>query len=37
MTGDLGFTRRQRKNGAVEILHGGRLASDHPRNPRNRR
>jgi len=27
MTGDLGFTWRQRKNGDVEILHRGRLAS----------
>jgi hypothetical protein len=27
MTGDLGFTWRQRKNGDVEILHKGRLAS----------
>ena len=27
MTGDLGFTWRQRKNGDVEILHEGRLAS----------
>jgi hypothetical protein len=26
-TGDLGFTWRQRKNGDVEILHRGRLAS----------
>jgi hypothetical protein len=26
-TGDLGFIWRQRKNGDVEILHGGRLAS----------
>jgi hypothetical protein len=27
MTGDLGFTWRQRKNGDIEILHRGRLAS----------
>ena len=27
MTADLGFTWRQRKNGDVEILHKGRLAS----------
>ncbi len=27
MTGDLGFTWRQSKNGAIEILHKGRLAS----------
>jgi hypothetical protein len=27
MTGDLGFIWRQRKNGDVEILHRGRLAS----------
>ncbi len=27
MTGDLGFTWRQRKNGDIEILHKGRLAS----------
>jgi len=27
MTGDLGFTWRRRKNGDVEILHLGRLAS----------
>ena len=27
MSGDLGFTWRQRKNGDVEILHKGRLAS----------
>jgi hypothetical protein len=27
MTGDLGFTWRQRKNGDVEILHRGRVAS----------
>jgi hypothetical protein len=27
MTGDLGFTWRQRKNGDVGILHQGRLAS----------
>jgi hypothetical protein len=27
MTDDLGFTHRQRKDGAVEILHHGRLAS----------
>ena len=27
MTGDLGFTWRRRKNGDVEILHRGRLAS----------
>jgi hypothetical protein len=27
MSGDLGFTWRQRKNGDVEILHRGRLAS----------
>jgi hypothetical protein len=27
MTGDLGFTWRQRKNGDVEILHRSRLAS----------
>jgi hypothetical protein len=27
MTGDLGFTWRQRKNGDIEVLHKGRLAS----------
>ena len=27
MTGDLGFTWRRRKDGDVEILHRGRLAS----------
>jgi hypothetical protein len=27
MTDDLGFTHRRRKDGAVEILHHGRLAS----------
>ncbi len=27
MTGDLGFTWRRRKNGEVEILHRGKLAS----------
>jgi hypothetical protein len=27
MTGDLGFTWRQRKNGDIDILHKGRLAS----------
>jgi hypothetical protein len=27
MTGDLGFALRQRKNGDVEILHKGRVAS----------
>lgn len=27
MTGDLGFTWHRRKNGAVKILHRGRLAS----------
>jgi hypothetical protein len=27
MTGDLGFTWRRRKDGDVEVLHRGRLAS----------
>lgn len=27
MSEDLGFTYRRRKDGSVEVLHGGRLAS----------